>query len=890
MRSGDNRGVSMMVEYLILLGILSVFVAVAALSLEDTLRKSQVSKVVDNQFSDVASQISAQVVDMATLYPSNGYLRAKVYMPSSIGDIKYIVGFEERGGKRYIFISSDRGEFRKYLSLGAFANLKFENISGITHSLKEKHELLFTSASIIYPTAVLKVRPSAIISGSNVTIDVSESYSPVDWWWVVKSWNGSELASGDMSVTKKEIGIYWSSDIETLCKYNSSTESAVCELRLEVYDSRGFTADDTEEILIAKKVGVEPELYIKKFASPETIQVGQPFELHIRMVGRGFVVEETRQNLSVVTVVDKSGSMHAGNVNEAHEERTKFGEFMYSLNPNVVSVNVGVQKGKPVYIVVYTNQSMPFWSYSQTENLPSGISPDDAFTLYVNGQPAPKTTTRYSWRAPSYGGVNFECVNGELTQTNGICYETTPGTTETWNLSVVVSNPESIQLNILVFERESSRNYNYRLLLSNQTQYNPNYAIHNFKFDPGYTSNDRYEFAYVFIPKNYGEKVNAWIKNLNTGRFSFCRDYTDVGGKVCFVQNVPAGQNVSVYIVPSKIDASYVAGSLWMEKLDAAKIAAIKFIRESLNETDYKGLVDFSTCANTYEVNSSSPYLRNLTTDSNAVVDKIKNIVAGGWTNYIEALEHAKRVLTENVTLIKGTKPLVILLSDGMPTCRNVSSGSTYCSFGKYTCSDTACNPDDCGGEVIPKADELKNTKIGDEYIDICTIGFGEKSYYNETILRAVSGRHTSSGVVECYYPAETLDQLIDAFYSIGRIYKIAATNVSLVDTIPVNLSLYLYPEVQPELTVNGNANCSLNWTFVNGSTLVNVNCSEIYIDDEIELVLTLVTNEFGGGFVTVNEGGKITFTDINGQQRAIDLPMLRLELKEAKGAEVKIS
>jgi len=516
MRSGDNRGVSMMVEYLILLGILSVFVAVAALSLEDTLRKSQVSKVVDNQFSDVASQISAQVVDMATLYPSNGYLRAKVYMPSSIGDIKYIVGFEERGGKRYIFISSDRGEFRKYLSLGAFANLKFENISGITHSLKEKHELLFTSASIIYPTAVLKVRPSAIISGSNVTIDVSESYSPVDWRWVVKSWSGSELASGDMSVTKKEIRIYWSSDIETLCKYNSSTESAVCELRLEVYDSRGFTADDTEEILIAKKVGVEPELYIKKFASPETIQVGQPFELHIRMVGRGFVVEETRQNLSVVTVVDNSGSMHAGNVNEAHKERTKFGEFMYSLNPNVVSVNVGVQKRKPVYIVVYTNQSMSFWNYSQTENLPSGISPDDAFTLYVNGQPAPKTTTRYYWIAPSYGGVNFECVNGELTQTNGICYETTPGTTETWNLSVVVSNPESIQLNILVFERESPLNYTYNLLLSNQTQYNPNYAIHNFKFDPGYTSNDRYEFAYVFIPKNYGEKVNAWIKNLNT--------------------------------------------------------------------------------------------------------------------------------------------------------------------------------------------------------------------------------------------------------------------------------------------------------------------------------------------------------------------------------------
>ncbi|TDA29728.1 MAG: hypothetical protein DSO00_03425, partial [Archaeoglobi archaeon] len=166
--------------------------------------------------------------------------------------------------------------------------------------------------------------------------------------------------------------------------------------------------------------------------------------------------------------------------------------------------------------------------------------------------------------------------------------------------------------------------------------------------------------------------------------------------------------------------------------------------------------------------------------------------------------------------------------------------------------------------------------------------GFGEKSYYNETILRAVSGRHTSSGVVECYYPAETLDQLIDAFYSIGRIYKIAATNVSLVDSVPVNLSLYLYPEVQPELTVNGNAECSLNLTFVNGSTLINVNCSEIYIDDEIEIVLKLVAYQTGE--MLINPGGHIDFVDVNGNFKSIPLPSLSVKVTSAKGAEVKIS
>jgi Flp pilus assembly pilin Flp len=205
MQMSNERGVSMMIEYLILAGILTVFVAVATLVLEDTLKRSQVSKVVENQFSDVASQISAQIVDMAALYPKNGSLKARVYMPSAIGDVKYTVGFDEINGSRYIFISSDRGEFKKYLSLGSFASLRFEDMSGITHSLQERHELMFSSAAIIYPKAVLKIRPSAIIEGSNVTIDVSESYSPAYWTWIVKSWNGSELVSGNMSDTIKEI-------------------------------------------------------------------------------------------------------------------------------------------------------------------------------------------------------------------------------------------------------------------------------------------------------------------------------------------------------------------------------------------------------------------------------------------------------------------------------------------------------------------------------------------------------------------------------------------------------------------------------------------------------------------------------------------------------------
>jgi hypothetical protein len=679
--------------------------------------------------------------------------------------------------------------------------------------------------------------------------------------------------------------------MQTRCEYNSTTQSAVCNLTLQIFDSRGYVSSDTEELLIAKKKDVEPELYVKKYVTPDVVQLGQPFELHIRIVGRGFVVEETRSDLSVVTVIDKSGSMHAGNLGEAHTERTKFGEFSYSLNPSVLTANFSVeQRHKNVYVVAYTTEGMQFWNPFATENLPSDVTPNGAFTLYVNGSEVTRGTNVGQKEAPSYDGIRFECNNStpELFDRNdnripayGICYET-EASTGNWSISLVVSNPESLNVNILVFLSNNPNNYNNADIVVKREQYTPNLIEHKFRFEPGYTKNNYYEFAYVYIPGQYAGKINAWLKNVSSGRFSFCQNNKNPSGKVCFIQRVPAEQNISIYIVPSKIDASRVEGSLWMEKLDAAKIAAIRFV-ESLNESDYKGLVDFSTCAYAYEVNSSQ-YLRNLTTDSSNVVDKIKDITAEDTaedrTNYLEALDSAGRVLNENRTIIGGTKPLIILLSDGKPTCRQVSNNPT-CPSG-YSCDNSACNPDDCGGEVIQKANELKDTKIGNEYIDICTIGFGERSYYNETILRAVSGRHTPGGVVECYYSAETLQELIEAFQRIGRLYKVAATNVSLNDTIPANLNLYLYPEVMPELKVRGNSSCSLDWSFQSGGTLLNLSCSEIYIDDEIEIVVKLVAQETG--LVPINSGGKITFVDVNGNRKSIDLNVIYVNVTEAKG------
>ena len=62
-KTNAESGVSILLEYVILAGILSLFVVVLSLQLNDALEKVQVERTIQNQFSDVASQVSALYTD-----------------------------------------------------------------------------------------------------------------------------------------------------------------------------------------------------------------------------------------------------------------------------------------------------------------------------------------------------------------------------------------------------------------------------------------------------------------------------------------------------------------------------------------------------------------------------------------------------------------------------------------------------------------------------------------------------------------------------------------------------------------------------------------------------------------------------------------------------------
>lgn len=307
MRRINNNGVSMILEYLILASILSVFILVFSLNINSVLEDAQLSRVVENQFSDVSAQISSQVVDILAIYPKNGNMTAMVFMPQKIGDVEYSVKLEEGEIK----IVSEDGRFYKYLSLGAATNLV--NLSGLTHSLKESHELLYTKTSCIFPTAVVRVNPSSVYVGESFTIDVSDTspgsvkafewryYNPMNKSW--SEWYDSSNKTVTVNVNE------WLNSWD--CEYNNTI--AVCPISVEVriYCERYLNDTASTAVVIGKSIkesGGFANITIEKFVKPPQVLVGENAELHIRLDGMG-ISGGKRMNLTAVLTLDSSGSM-----------------------------------------------------------------------------------------------------------------------------------------------------------------------------------------------------------------------------------------------------------------------------------------------------------------------------------------------------------------------------------------------------------------------------------------------------------------------------------------------------------------------------------------------------------------------------------------------------
>lgn len=102
LRIAEDKAVSLLVEYLILMGIMALFIVVMSLQLHETLTETQISRVMENQFADVASQISAIYTDYILLMPSEGTIKTRVQMFPDIGGRYYCVKFSQIRNVSYV--------------------------------------------------------------------------------------------------------------------------------------------------------------------------------------------------------------------------------------------------------------------------------------------------------------------------------------------------------------------------------------------------------------------------------------------------------------------------------------------------------------------------------------------------------------------------------------------------------------------------------------------------------------------------------------------------------------------------------------------------------------------------------------------------------------------
>lgn len=847
----NSKGVSILVEYLILMSIIALFIAVMSLQLNSQLKDIQLGKVMENQFSDISAEISSQIVDIMTIAPSNGYVKARIYMPDKIGDKGYSAGFKNESGYSYIYIESDDGMYQKYLGLGA-TTLYFQP-QGVTHSLSEEHTIEYSRKSVVFPSAVLILKPAIVFANETTlgetTLDVTKS-SAYGWWnWKIRLWNGTEI-SGDMSNATYTLKVRWDeTEFSNYCYYDSPNVTAYCNLTLTVSDlTYGLNDTDTATLVITKNESTNPDLYIRKFVVPPQVSPGEPFQIHIYLQGRGFLTENRSTVLSVVHVIDTSGSM---------DGQTKYDSFSGYVTPSVWNVQLDVNSsflGKPIWIWVYTDDSAslsPWWD---------GLDKDDAFVMRVQ---------------QADGDVWY--ASGELGTLDGrYFYDSYVSSSEigVWNLSVLVAVPENqVPVRIDVYRYDGYWN----LVYSTSTLYKANYSNVNVSLPANFTRNDVYEYLAIKLASQYTGDFLAWVNTPSSSSPDFCYYYYTQ--TYCLESPAPA-QTYTYYVVPYAFDASLYEGDASIQKLDSARIASITF-DHLLESGDYVGLVDYNYYAVKHTVNTSG-LLTYLTTNKTVVDEEIKDLSPSGATNIYHALNQAKEVLLENTTLISGTKPLIILMSDGQPTWGSYlwdpsdpytdprCDGSSYCT--------------DAANRAIDEANTIKNTYIGSENITICTIAFGYDA--NTEFLQEIASSKPDGS--KCFYTATNYQELVNAYKDISKTFKLSAKNVTITDVVPDNLQLV----GTPTLTVSGNATAGTPVVFqVPNGTAVQVNISEIYINDEVELIFQALANQPGEYELDVYGLSNVTYEPypFTGAIKVYNLTVLPGRVSTVEGAVVEI-
>ncbi len=535
----EKSGVSVMVEYILIVGILALVMAFMIPQLNTLMSKLPVSNAMKNQFQDVASEITSQITDMMIIAPKNGTVVSKVYMPESVG--KHTYSIEIKNNK----LTVKSSVWSEKVDLGQ-STLGFVT-EGTTFSSEITHEIVLNTSIHLMPTAVAIVYPTEALVNENVTFDMTNSYGEGTLYYKWYFGDGSSYPSSgwkEYDPLNPQSGII----------YHSYSSPGNYTVTLEVKDSYGYVSYDKVNVNVTRSPVAK--LYVNKFVVPSTIAPGSTSTVNIFLYGNG--INQTSVNITVIHTIDTSGSM---------SEFTPLSSNTGSISPNPAVVSFNLTSGKSYFIFVTTSDFETFYANYN-------IYPISIFIKSPNGNYVQAS--------------DIWIYDGQL----GYGYLINNPQSGTWSLAIEDAKITSEVANVYVFEVKSSFFGVYSIvktILSDTVTVNPSYKSYGIDVPKEAT-----ELGIQLIPVQTPATLYLWLQDNTTSS----KLLAVANSSSAWINVTNPSPGYTAYVVPilppNTIENFYL--NTYIPKIDAAKIAA-KTFNGFLRKFDYVGVVGFSTYA-----------------------------------------------------------------------------------------------------------------------------------------------------------------------------------------------------------------------------------------------------------------------------------------------------
>jgi len=656
------RATSVLVEYILISGILAVFMAFIMLQLNSLLVVTPTSTAMKNQFEDIGNQIATKLVDMALIAPQNGYVKAKIYMPYRIGQYDFKAAFTTVEGNKTLMLTSEMLGRTEYIPLSGIALEVMP--SGETFSVKPDHELVFTKSFHVMPTAVAIAYPTNITIGQSVTFDMTYSSGEGDlsFKWDFGDGNSTDWLSYDPNNPSAAL------------VNHSYSEENIYTATLTVKDSYGYIDSDTIKINVTSSTPTT--LFVDKFVNPAVTQPDQPVRITIFLRGNG--ITETTRNISVMHVIDVSGSMDPDYYESFWGSSYRYlGYTPYSTE----SGDVTPSKWDGNVTVDSSFKQMRIDAYSTGKDIDLWVkSPDGDFAraqyLITNGE------RYYVWN-PTSGQWSIAVVADYPTGSDSITVKIQKKTTPWWWGSWV-----------------DVATYTFTLSASPEV-----YQIS--------VPEEVDDFKVQAVPLNGSKELHLWVKEPDE---SLNGPYSSSSGEYYENSNTVQGTYTAYVVADFPYGEQEFNLNSYIAKIDAAKIAT-KTFNGFIRSTDQVGVAYFNTTSAYSPYNPKGEVVQTLTNNTDAANSSIDGLAAYGGTPMAMGINASRDELVADATGI----PVIIILSDGNPTVTSDGTASETLAI----------------DEALNAAETAKQTTVNGEPILIYTIGFGSDA--NETLLKQIA-------------------------------------------------------------------------------------------------------------------------------------------------------